>query len=328
MQYDGLRFRAECRLAGKLYGQPFGVDVAFGDPILGEPEVVVAEDVLAFAVITPPTLRLYPIETHIAEKLHAYTMPRSRPNSRVKDLPDIALLATAQPIEAKRLAGGSRADLRVPQDARAPGKGPRSARHLEDALRSYGPRRPTGVAHYHGEFGGGIEWFSHGGGPPRSVFIGTRDMDKIVPQNINRAIAAGGAIYVLQGISHMGISEGQLARLWHEHDHFTSHLIARFASEPEDWIRLEDGSWMIATWNAIWHTDERGTNTLVARLPNIVWYPNSFVREADGTLYIGMRGGVLRLTPTWPDMPRYAADLLWPERDGDLSCWWHEEPEE
>jgi len=33
----------------------------------------VAEDVLAFAGIAPPTLRLYPIETHIAEKLHAYT---------------------------------------------------------------------------------------------------------------------------------------------------------------------------------------------------------------------------------------------------------------
>lgn len=103
MQYDGLRFRAECKLAGKLYGQPFGVDVAFGDPILGEPEVVVAEDVLAFAGIAPPTLRLYPIETHIAEKLHAYTMPRARPNSRVKDLPDLALLATAHPIGAERL---------------------------------------------------------------------------------------------------------------------------------------------------------------------------------------------------------------------------------
>ena len=103
MQYDGLRFRAECRLAGKLYGQPFGVDVAFGDPILGEPEVVVAEDVLAFAGVAPPTLRLYPIETHIAEKLHAYTMPRSRPNSRVKDLPDMTLLATAKALDAKRL---------------------------------------------------------------------------------------------------------------------------------------------------------------------------------------------------------------------------------
>jgi hypothetical protein len=39
----------------------------------------------------------------VAEKLHAYTMPRLRPNSRVKDLPDLALLATAQAIDAKRL---------------------------------------------------------------------------------------------------------------------------------------------------------------------------------------------------------------------------------
>jgi hypothetical protein len=103
MQYHGLRFRAECKLAGKLYGRPFGVDAAFGDPMLGEPDVMVAEDVLAFAGIAPPTLRLYPIETHIAEKLHAYTIPRERPNSRVKDLPDLALLATAQPLDAKRL---------------------------------------------------------------------------------------------------------------------------------------------------------------------------------------------------------------------------------
>jgi hypothetical protein len=103
MQYDGLRFRAQCRLAGKIYGQPFGVDIAFGDPILGEPEVVVAQDVLAFAGIAPPTLRLYPLETHIAEKLHAYTMPRARANSRVKDLPDLALLALAQELDAKRL---------------------------------------------------------------------------------------------------------------------------------------------------------------------------------------------------------------------------------
>ena len=103
MLYDGLRFRTECKLAGKLYGQRFGVDVAFGDPILGEPDLVVARDVLAFAGIAPPALRIYPIETHIAEKLHAYTLPRVRPNSRVKDLPDIALLATAQPLDATRV---------------------------------------------------------------------------------------------------------------------------------------------------------------------------------------------------------------------------------
>jgi hypothetical protein len=103
MRYDGVRFRAECKLGGKIYGHPFGVDVAFGDPIFGEPEIELAEDTLAFAGISPPQIRLYPIETHIAEKLHAYTLPRDRPNSRVKDLPDIALLATAGPVEATRL---------------------------------------------------------------------------------------------------------------------------------------------------------------------------------------------------------------------------------
>jgi hypothetical protein len=103
LQYGGLRFRCVGRLAGKLYGQPFGVDVAFGDPMFGEPELVASDDVLAFAGIAPPILRLYPIETHIAEKLHAYTLPRTRPNSRVKDLPDIALLATAQTLAAERL---------------------------------------------------------------------------------------------------------------------------------------------------------------------------------------------------------------------------------
>lgn len=103
MQYDGMRFRAMCKLAGKSYGDPFGVDVVFGEPVSDEPDVIVADDVLAFAGIAPPSLRVYPIETHIAEKLHAYTMPRKRPNSRIKDLPDIALLAGAKSLDAQQL---------------------------------------------------------------------------------------------------------------------------------------------------------------------------------------------------------------------------------
>jgi hypothetical protein len=103
MQYEGLRFHVECRLAARLYGQRFGVDVAFGDPMFKQPSLVTAEDVLRFAGVAPPALRIYPIETHIAEKLHAYTMPRPRPNSRVRDLPDIALLATAERLDAQEL---------------------------------------------------------------------------------------------------------------------------------------------------------------------------------------------------------------------------------
>ena len=107
MVYEGQRYRVSCALAGKPYGQPFGLDIAFADPIFGEPDVMTAVDVLGFAGIMPPTLRLYPLEleTHIAEKLHADTLPRKRPNSRVKDLPDIALLAGVREIEAEDLRG-------------------------------------------------------------------------------------------------------------------------------------------------------------------------------------------------------------------------------
>jgi hypothetical protein len=60
--------------------------------------------VLAFVGVPGPRFSAYPIATHIAEKLHAYTLPRPRPNSRVKDLADIALLARSAPIEATALA--------------------------------------------------------------------------------------------------------------------------------------------------------------------------------------------------------------------------------
>jgi hypothetical protein len=64
MVYEGQRYRVTCSLAGKPYGQPFGLDVAFADPIFGEPDVIVVNDVLGFAGIAPPSVRVYPIETH------------------------------------------------------------------------------------------------------------------------------------------------------------------------------------------------------------------------------------------------------------------------
>lgn len=100
MRYEGQRFTVLARMAGKPYGGPFGVDVAFADPMVGEPERLAGSNFLAFADIPAPLLRAYPLETHIAEKLHAYTMPRPRPNSRVKDLPDMALLGSVRPIDA------------------------------------------------------------------------------------------------------------------------------------------------------------------------------------------------------------------------------------
>lgn len=99
--YEGQRFRVRSTLAGRRYADVFGVDVAIGEPIVGD-------DLLGFIGIPAPVFRAYPIATHVAEKLHAYTMPRPRPNSRVKDLPDIALLATVADLEAPALAAAMR----------------------------------------------------------------------------------------------------------------------------------------------------------------------------------------------------------------------------
>jgi predicted nucleotidyltransferase component of viral defense system len=104
MQYTGRRYRAEPHLAGKVFGRPFGVDVAFAEPLPRPPEILRGSAFLAFAGIPAVDYRVYPLEAHIAEKLHAYTLPRPMPNSRVKDLPDLALLASVRALDAASLA--------------------------------------------------------------------------------------------------------------------------------------------------------------------------------------------------------------------------------
>ncbi|MBI3928947.1 MAG: nucleotidyl transferase AbiEii/AbiGii toxin family protein [Armatimonadetes bacterium] len=103
VRYEGRRYRVEARLAGKVYGARFGVDVAFAEPVFGQPEELAgrAFGVLGFAGVRSSSFRVYPLELHLAEKLH--TLPRPRPNSRVKDLPDIALLAGIRALDALEL---------------------------------------------------------------------------------------------------------------------------------------------------------------------------------------------------------------------------------
>jgi hypothetical protein len=100
MVYGGRRFRVEPRLAGRIYGASFGLDVGWGDPLTAAPEIIAGNRILDFIGLPPTQIRIYPREAHIAEKLHAYTLPRLVPNSRVKDLPDLALLAQTGAYEA------------------------------------------------------------------------------------------------------------------------------------------------------------------------------------------------------------------------------------
>jgi hypothetical protein len=103
LAYGGERFRVAAELDGKIFGSRFGLDIVFADPMVRPPEILLGSDVFSFAGISPVSVRAYAREVHVAEKLHAFTMPRARPNSRIKDLPDLALLATTGPFESRAL---------------------------------------------------------------------------------------------------------------------------------------------------------------------------------------------------------------------------------
>jgi hypothetical protein len=76
---------------GRIFAR-FHLDVGIGDALMQPLETVVTIDWLAFAGIERPRVLLISREQQFAEKIHAYTLPRNTPNSRVKDLVDLALL--------------------------------------------------------------------------------------------------------------------------------------------------------------------------------------------------------------------------------------------
>jgi len=90
----GARFPVLVTLAGREYGR-FHVDVGIG-PLVGVPEILHGDDLLAFAGVPALRARAVPRELQFAEKIHAYTRPwDDRINTRTKDLVDLLLLIEA-----------------------------------------------------------------------------------------------------------------------------------------------------------------------------------------------------------------------------------------
>ena len=99
----GARYPVEALLDGRTFAK-FQLDVAAGDVQREPVEPVQARDWLGFAGIAAPVFRSIATEEHFAQKLHAYTFPRTdRPNTRVKDLVDLVLLIEHGGMDHERL---------------------------------------------------------------------------------------------------------------------------------------------------------------------------------------------------------------------------------
>jgi predicted nucleotidyltransferase component of viral defense system len=110
--YGGSRFPVEAQMAGRRFAG-FPLDVSAGD-VLREPfEILEGKDWLGFAGIAKAKLPAISREEQFAEKLHAFTLPRTgRPNTRVKDLVDMVLLHDSGKMNRARLAENIEATFR------------------------------------------------------------------------------------------------------------------------------------------------------------------------------------------------------------------------
>lgn len=89
--YGGARYPVRAMVNEKLF-VAFHVDVALGDYVPEEHDTAEEPDWLSFADIAPAKIKMLPAAVQFAEKLHAYTLPRAVPNSRVRDMLDMMLL--------------------------------------------------------------------------------------------------------------------------------------------------------------------------------------------------------------------------------------------
>jgi hypothetical protein len=100
--YGGARYPIEARMDARIFAR-FHLDAGIGDVVMHPLETIECRDWLGFAGIARSRVRMIPREQQIAEKIHAYTLPRNTANSRVKDLVDLALLIGAGGLDKQRI---------------------------------------------------------------------------------------------------------------------------------------------------------------------------------------------------------------------------------
>jgi len=97
--YGGTRLTLAARIGSARCA--LQIDVGFGDAVTPVPEIVVYPTLLPD--FPPPTLRVYPVYTVIAEKYHAMVM-LGQANTRMKDFFDLATIAQRSELNGATLA--------------------------------------------------------------------------------------------------------------------------------------------------------------------------------------------------------------------------------
>lgn len=91
--------------AGLKQAGSFHIDLVTGSLMTAEPDERVVTTVVAVPGVVPPTVRLYPVVDHVADKICATeaTYPGGKPSSRVRDLVDLVVIARTETMSLRAL---------------------------------------------------------------------------------------------------------------------------------------------------------------------------------------------------------------------------------
>ena len=104
----GLRFIVVARIAG-IELVRFKADLSSQDAVTGELERHPSDPVVERLGFLRASFPVYPVAQQLAEKLHAYTLPRAVENTRAKDLADMVWLTTRHAFTTDRLVEAAEA---------------------------------------------------------------------------------------------------------------------------------------------------------------------------------------------------------------------------
>ena len=139
------------------------------------------------------------------------------------------------------------------------------------------------VGFYRGEWGGALYWVSSDG----------KNYYKISNHEIVQFINRGGKQYAIEGLAHLGMSEGSVIEIYKPNDKWSVKEHLKLPTAPEAIALDSQDNFIIITSKSLLKVDRNAQITFL--VDKGLWYaalyPNSMVIRND-FIYAGMRAGV------------------------------------
>ena len=136
------------------------------------------------------------------------------------------------------------------------------------------------VSFNYGEFGAALWWFSKNG----------IDSIKISEHHVNQFIALNNKFYAIEGLSHLGLSDGSIIEIVNKNGIWTTNKMIQCHESPEVFDIYDEHSFIIVFHKSIGIFQKDGDIKIITQTSWNGLYPNSLVLSSDNSkVYIGMR---------------------------------------